>query len=141
LVKKEPFDEKSIVHKGGKMNSYELIYAVIPNLPAEDTNELHEAVKSYITTSKGELKSFNDWGLKKLAYPIKHYYEAPYFFVEFDAMPKIIDELKNIIRLNRVTLRFAVIKIEKDFSKRKIAKRRPPKTFNSAPNAPKDEDN
>ncbi|MCP4482533.1 MAG: 30S ribosomal protein S6 [bacterium] len=108
------------------MNSYELVYALVPNLPEEESNAMHQEIKSYITDNKGEIKAVNDWGLKRLAYPIQDCYEAPYFMIEFDIIPAAIDELKNIIRLNDASLRFAIIKINKDFSKRKMPRKRKP---------------
>ena len=112
------------------MNSYELIYATIPNVSKDQADELHETIKSYILSNKGEVKAVKEWGLKKLAYPIQNFYEAPYFLVEFDANSSIIEELKNLVRLNSSNLRFSIVKIERDFSKRKVVKRRPAKPSN-----------
>ena len=115
------------------MNKYELVYAVAPNLDKENVEEFNNKVKSYIESNKGTVKSFNEWGLKKLAYPIKNYFEADYYFCEFSVAPEYIEELKNTVRLSSDCLRFSIIKIEKDFSVRKFKKkpfRRERKAFN-----------
>ncbi len=115
------------------MNLYELIFSYKPDLSKELIEDLNTKIKSFISDNKGEIDSFDDWGQKKLAYPIDNYFEANFYFCKFKVLPKFILELRELMRLNENFLRYNIMKIECDFSKRR-KKVRKPKTQDSYEN-------
>jgi small subunit ribosomal protein S6 len=60
------------------LKEYELLYIVSPRVPADDVQNAIERVSALIRGSGGEVLSVDNWGRRRLAYPIKHYFEGTY---------------------------------------------------------------
>ena len=69
--------------------------------------------KKVITDNKGEIVYEEDWGLKKLAYPIQKKSTGFYHLVEFKAEPDTIALLETEFRRDERILRFLTMKMEK----------------------------
>lgn len=63
---------------GGCLNEYELLYIVSPRVPADDVVNAIERVSALITAQGGEVLSTDNWGRRRLAYPIRQYFEGTY---------------------------------------------------------------
>ncbi len=60
------------------MNEYELLYIVSPRVPADEVNNAVERVSTLIRNAGGEVLSVDNWGRRRLAYPIRQYFEGSY---------------------------------------------------------------
>jgi small subunit ribosomal protein S6 len=95
------------------LNRYETVFILTPVLSEDQTKE---AVKKYV----GFLKKQNvkvlhqeNWGLKKLAYPIQKKSTGFYHLLEFEADATAIKPLETeFIRDERI-MRFLTVKMEK----------------------------
>ena len=63
---------------------YELLYIVSNKYTEQETAPIAEKIKTLIKESEGEITYTEDWGKKKLAYPINHFNHGYYFLIEFD---------------------------------------------------------
>ena len=70
-------------------------------------------VKKIITDSKGEIVYEEDWGLKKLAYPIQKKSTGFYHLIEFRAEPSLIEKLETEYRRDERIIRFLTMKMDK----------------------------
>jgi small subunit ribosomal protein S6 len=92
---------------------YELLF-IIPNKFTEDeAKAIDEKVKNQIATVGGEVVYTEDWGKKKLAYPIANYNHGYYKLVEFDLEGAKLAELDTFLRLSNDVLRHQVIRVAK----------------------------
>ena len=82
------------------MNKYEAMYIVTPEM--ED-----EAIK---TPNGGEIEKTDEWGRKKLAYPIDYKTEGYYVLVNFAAAPELPRELERNFRNDESILRYMVVR-------------------------------
>jgi small subunit ribosomal protein S6 len=96
------------------MKKYETIYIVQPDLGDEEVKSLSEKVQDVITTLKGECFRLEDWGMRKLAYPLKKQSRGRYFYLNFEGSPALIAELERRLRLDDKVLRYQSVKLEKD---------------------------
>jgi len=62
---------------------YETAFALKPTLTEEETKKKLQEVKEFIKKKGGELLYEEDWGLKKLAYPVQNFNNARYFILQF----------------------------------------------------------
>ena len=62
------------------MRLYENIVIVAPDCTSEEQEELLKRVQGYMERLGAELVRLDDWGLRKLAYPIKGKDRGHYFF-------------------------------------------------------------
>jgi small subunit ribosomal protein S6 len=101
------------------MNLYEVIFAFKPDLAKETVDEINEKIKSYVTENKGEIDAFDEWGLKKFAYPVEKYFEGNFYLFRFSLDADLIIQIRDMLRLDERLIRYNIMKIDKDFSLRK----------------------
>jgi small subunit ribosomal protein S6 len=63
---------------GDRLKEYELLFIVSPRVPADDVPAAVDRVAGLVTSGGGEVLSTDNWGRRRLAYPIKHYFEGTY---------------------------------------------------------------
>ena len=63
------------------MNKYEAMYVITPELEDEAIKGIIEKYTGIITANGGEIEKVDEWGRRRLAYPINYktegYYELP----------------------------------------------------------------
>lgn len=96
------------------MRMYETIFIVQPDLGEEDIKGLTAKVQEVITSMNGDFKKLEDWGPRKLAYPINKFTRGRYYFLRFDGDAPLIAELERRLRLDDKVLRYQSVKIEKE---------------------------
>ena len=95
------------------LNQYETVFIATPVLSESQMKEAVSKFKKVITGSKGEIVHEEDWGLKKLAYPIQKKSTGFYYLIEFRANPEIIAKLETEYRRDERIIRFLTMKMEK----------------------------
>jgi small subunit ribosomal protein S6 len=96
------------------MRMYETIYIVQPDLGDEETKALSAKVQDVIEKMKGDFKRLEDWGVRKLAYPINKVNRGRYYYLRFDADAPLIAELERRLRLDDKVLRYQSVKLESE---------------------------
>jgi small subunit ribosomal protein S6 len=94
-------------------NQYETVFIATPVL--SDT-QIKEAVSKFIgiiTDNGGEIINEEDWGLRKLAYPIQKKSTGFYHLIEFMAEPTLIATLETQYRRDERIIRFLTFKQDK----------------------------
>lgn len=95
------------------VNQYETVFIVTPVLSEE---QMKETVKKYtdLLTSKGaEIVFTNNWGMRKLAYPIKKKTTGFYYLIEFKAEGSVIADLEVAYKRDERLLRFLTVSLDK----------------------------
>ena len=96
------------------MRMYETIFIVKPDLGEEETKGLTAKVQEVIAGMKGDFKRLEDWGARKLAYPIDKFARGRYYYLRFDGDAPLIAELERRLRLDDKVLRYQSVKLEKE---------------------------
>ena len=97
-----------------KLKSYETLFVISPDLSEEDTKALVEKFTTLIKEN-GEIGEIDEWGRRKLAYPIDYKTEGYYVLVNFKSATDFPSELERIFNITDNILRSLVIaKEEKD---------------------------
>ena len=95
------------------LNQYETVFIVTPVLSDTQVKETVNKFKSVIADNGGEIVYEEDWGLKKLAYPINKKTTGFYYLVEFKANGELIDKLETQYRRDERIIRFLTFKMDK----------------------------
>lgn len=90
-------------------NKYESIFILNPNLDEEGTKGLVEKFKGLIESS-ATFESIEEWGKRKLAYPINKVNEGYYTLVNFSADSSFAHELERIYKITDGVIKYIVIK-------------------------------
>jgi small subunit ribosomal protein S6 len=93
------------------MHSYELVTIVNPEADDEGMHSVMDRVNRFITEKDGIVEGTEQWGKKKLAYPIKRFLEGNYSLTRFKLEPKIVKELGTNLRAEEEILRHLVVKV------------------------------
>ena len=92
------------------MNKYEAMYIVTPEMEDEAIKGVIEKFSGIITAKGGEIEKTDEWGRKKLAYPIDYKTEGYYVLVNFAAAPELPRELERNFRNDESILRYMVVR-------------------------------
>lgn len=92
-------------------NLYETIFIVNNTLGEEAVKALVEKFTTLIS-SNGEIQSVNEWGVRRLAYPIDDYTEGYYVLVKFTSDAEFPAELDRIYNISDGILRSLIVKCE-----------------------------
>ena len=93
------------------LRSYETIFIVHNELDEEKRNATVLKFKELIEKN-AELEDVDEWGLRKLAYPINYQKEGYYVLVNFKAEPEFIAELERNYRITDDIIKSIVINKE-----------------------------
>ena len=105
------------------MNNYETVFILTPVLSDAQMKEAVEKIKGILTSQKAEIVNEENWGLRKLAYPINKKSTGFYQLIEFKAEPTVIDVLETQFRRDERVIRFLTFRQDK-FAAEYAAKRR-----------------
>jgi len=93
------------------MRNYELVTIVNPEADDEGMHSVMDRVSRFITEQDGIVEGTEQWGKKKLAYPIKRFLEGNYSLTRFKLEPKMVKELEINLRAEEEILRHLVMKV------------------------------
>lgn len=89
------------------MINYEVMFILDPALDEEKRNATIETVKGIIA-AEGEVGEVDEWGLRKLAYPIQKKNEGYYVVIEFKAQPTLPKELDRRLKISDNVMRHLI---------------------------------
>jgi len=95
------------------MNQYETVFILTPVLSEDQVKEAVEGYKNFLKSRDAIILYESNWGLKKLAYPIKKKNNGFYNLLEFVSSPQLISELELNFRRDERILRFLTVKLDK----------------------------
>lgn len=90
-------------------NNYETIMIINSTIEEAAIKSTIEKIKDLISAN-GAVESVEEWGNKKLAYPVKKHSEGYYVLVNFSSNPEFIDELERVYNITDDVLKHIVIK-------------------------------
>lgn len=95
------------------LNQYETVFIVTPVLSEEQTKEAVEKYKQLLKDGGAKIVNQENWGLRKLAYPIQKKTTGYYFLFQFEAESKVIADLELNFRRDERIIRFLTIALDK----------------------------
>ena len=96
------------------LNQYEVVFIMTPVLSEEQMMDTVTKFKNILSAAGGsEIVHENNWGLRKLAYPIQKKNTGFYYLVEFKAEGELIGKLETEFKRDERVLRFLTVKMDK----------------------------
>ena len=92
------------------MKKYESLYVIVPELNEEETKSVIDKFNGIITANGGEIVKVDEWGKRRLAYPIDYKNEGYYVLVNFQSEPEFPKELDRLYNINDAILRSIIIR-------------------------------
>jgi small subunit ribosomal protein S6 len=100
----------------GKLNNmqqYETLIVLTPLLSEEVVKEALAKFRGILTDNGAEIINEDNWGLKKLAYPIQKKTTGYYHLTEYKAPGELINKLEIEFRRDERVMRFLTIALDK----------------------------
>ncbi|MFP5471403.1 MAG: 30S ribosomal protein S6 [Bacteroidia bacterium] len=107
------------------MNRYETVFILTPVLSDAQAKEAVVKFKDYLKNNGATITFEDNWGLKKLAYPIQKKTTGFYYLIEFEAPTQLVHGLEIEYKRDERVMRFLTVRMDKDHvifaeSRRKI---------------------
>ena len=88
--------------------NYEVLYVLNPGLGEEETAALVARFKE-LAEGHGTVSEVDEWGKRRLAYPINDLEEGYYVLMTFSADPAFPAELDRLMRINVSVMRSIIV--------------------------------
>lgn len=112
------------------MNQYETVFILTPVLSETQMKEAVKEYEQYLKEKGAKIVNAENWGLRKLAYPIQKKSTGFYHLIEFTADPDLCAELELKYRRDERVIRFLTTRLDKHaiaYSVRRRNKAKEPK--------------
>jgi small subunit ribosomal protein S6 len=94
-------------------NQYETVFIMTPVLSEDQMKEAVSKFHKLLAEKGAEVVFENNWGLRKLAYPIQKKSTGFYYLIEFKAEGTAVKDLEIAYKRDERVLRFLTIKLDK----------------------------
>lgn len=84
---------------------YELGFILNPEVSEEQTSAILTRIEQIVTSQEGEIVRVNQWGRRRLAYPIERQREGFYVFIDMILSPETVLELERTLKVSEEVLR------------------------------------
>ena len=96
------------------MVNYESMYILKPDMDEEKKDSLVKRFSDIVTNNGGEIKNVDEWGKKRLAYPINYIEDGYYVLMTFTAPPELPTELERNYKISDDIMRYMVVNLDKE---------------------------
>ena len=95
------------------MTTYETVFIMNPVLSEDQVKETVKRYTDYMKKNKSEIISEENWGLKKLRYPISKKKSGFYYLIEYKAPGSILSQMNTEFKRDEAILRWLTVKLDK----------------------------
>ncbi|ACU07963.1 SSU ribosomal protein S6p [Flavobacteriaceae bacterium 3519-10] len=95
------------------MNNYETVFILTPVLSDTQVEEAVQKFEDLLTSHNCEIVAKENWGLKKLAYPIQLKKNGFYTLIEFKGEGTVVADLELAFKRDERIIRFLTTKLDK----------------------------
>jgi small subunit ribosomal protein S6 len=96
-----------------EVRNYETVFILTPVLNESQVQETVEKFTQVLKENSADIINQENWGLRKLAYPIQKKNTGYYFLVEFSGSGNIVDTLEVAFRRDERVIRFLTTVLDK----------------------------
>jgi small subunit ribosomal protein S6 len=127
------------------VRTYEVVFIAAPTTSDEDLGKLTSQLEHVVADKGGKVTKTENWGRKKLAYPISKFDEGIYTLLGIEGTGQEIAEVERRLRVSDLVIRHLSVRTDEDLRRaEKLRSRRRTPTAVRAANddfAPEGEDN
>jgi len=87
---------------------YELGFILNPEVSEEQTRAILERIDQIVKNYDGQVVKVNQWGRRRMAYPIEHHRDGYYVFIDMILTPETVLELDRNLKVSEEVLRHIV---------------------------------
>jgi small subunit ribosomal protein S6 len=96
---------------------YEIGFLVNPETSEEEIKKINDSLTGIIKRAKGVVENVDEWGRRKLAYPIEKHNEAFYTFINTEIEGSVVSRIERRLKLSEKVMRFVIFRIDDKLKK------------------------
>ena len=93
------------------LRDYELVLIISPEVSEEEFEAALSYISQLISGDGGVVSHTEQWGKRKLAYPIEHFAEGTYVLMRLNMRPSLSKELETKLKISEEFLRYLLIRL------------------------------
>ena len=94
------------------MNQYEVMYVIDTNIDETTRTNLINRMSERVAQNGGKVDRVDEWGKRRLAYPINYKTEGYYVLMYITAPSELPRELERRLKINENVLRYLTVRFE-----------------------------
>jgi small subunit ribosomal protein S6 len=87
---------------------YELGFILYPEVNEDEIRATLGRIEQIVANYGGQIVRVNQWGRRRLAYPIDHHREGYYTFLDMILTPETVAELERTLKVSEIVLRHMI---------------------------------
>ena len=99
------------------LREYDFTIITRGDLPEADHKKLVEDYENLMTADGGQVLKRDDWGMKRLAFPMKKAFRGHYINYDFLGLPDNLAEMERLMRIDDNVLRYMLVRLSGDAKK------------------------
>jgi small subunit ribosomal protein S6 len=88
------------------------MYLVRPTVDEQSLASVNEKVEKFVAAGGGQVARRDDWGKRRMAYPILKFTEAFYSVLQIEMPSPAVRDLERSLKLTEEILRYIVVRVE-----------------------------
>ena len=88
---------------------YEAMYVMEPEATAEQISAIEDTLRQTAEAKGAQVESFQDFGTRRLAFPVKHFVEGIYRIMYFRGYGDAVDDVKHEIAMHEQVIRSTIV--------------------------------
>lgn len=101
-------------------HQYETIYILRPNTDPDDADKVAQRVAEVVDRLGGKLVKVDNWGKRRLAYPIKKFTRGVFVYVKYAGFNDVVAELERNLRMLDTVVRYQTIVVDRNIDMRAV---------------------
>ncbi|MCP4221190.1 MAG: 30S ribosomal protein S6 [bacterium] len=96
---------------------YEIGFIINPEAMEDEVKKIVDSVTAIIEKGEGIIENVDEWGRKKLAYPIEKHTEGFYIFINTEMKGALFFDIERRLKLTEKVMRFVVLRLDDKLKK------------------------
>src|ERR1700759_3873227 len=97
-----------------RLRAYETIYILESNIDPDEADRVSTCVKDIVSARNGRLLKIDNWGKRKLAYPIRKSSRGVFVFLKYLGFEDLVAEIERNLRLLDPVVRYQTVVMKPD---------------------------
>jgi small subunit ribosomal protein S6 len=100
---------------------YETLILLAPNLEPGGLEAFKNKVDGILSAGEGQLVRFEDWGRRRLAYPVQRELFGYYLLYDFQGSPALAAELERNLKIDEKVFKYLTLVLDRKFTAEDLA--------------------
>lgn len=97
-----------------RARDYETVFILNPDTPPEGIEQIAGRVTEVIERLDGKLMQAENWGKRRLAYPVRKHPKGYYVYLRYLGYADVVHELERNLRMLEPVLKYLTVKLDED---------------------------